>query len=141
MKNGYRVVDIDTHVNPSLDTLIKYVDPSFRPRLDEFKPYIRTVGEYNALSIASIPFDRFPGEAPSTDDQAAVAGGRGALPYSAATDSVWETLSALPEYVPGSDAGAGSGLRRGDSGRARSARFGWGVVSLCPRGGGRVRHY
>ena len=48
MKNGYRVIDIDTHVNPSLDTLVKYVDPSFRPRLDEFKPYIRTVGEYNA---------------------------------------------------------------------------------------------
>ena len=79
MKNGYRVIDIDTHVNPSLDTLVKYVDPSFRPRLDELKPYTRTVGEYNALSIASIPFDRFPGEAPSGDDQAAVAGGRGAL--------------------------------------------------------------
>ena len=79
MKNGYRVIDIDTHVNPNLDTLVKYVDPAFRPRLDELKPYIRTVGEYNALSIASIPFDRFPGEAPSTDDQAAVAGGRGAL--------------------------------------------------------------
>ena len=79
MKNGYRVIDIDTHVNPSLDTLVKFVDPSFRPRLDDLKPYIRTVGEYNALSIASIPFDRFPGEAPSGDDQAAVAGGRGAL--------------------------------------------------------------
>ena len=35
MKNGYRVVDIDTHVNPSYDTLVKYVDPSFRSRLDE----------------------------------------------------------------------------------------------------------
>ena len=64
MKNGYRVIDIDTHVNPSYDTLVKYVDPSFRNRLDELKPYIRTVGNYNALSIASIPFDRFPGEAP-----------------------------------------------------------------------------
>ena len=64
MKNGYRVVDIDTHVNPSYDTLVKYVNPSFRSRLDELKPYVRTVGGYNALSIASIPFDRFPGEAP-----------------------------------------------------------------------------
>ena len=77
MKNGYRVVDIDTHVNPSLDTLIRYVEPSYRPRLDELKPYTRTVGGYNALSIASIPFDRFPGEAPKGDDQAAVAGGPG----------------------------------------------------------------
>jgi predicted TIM-barrel fold metal-dependent hydrolase len=79
MKKGYKVIDIDTHVNPSYDTLSKFVEPSFRPRLDEMKPYIRTVGTYNALSIASIPFDRFPGEAPKTDDAAAVVGGRGAL--------------------------------------------------------------
>lgn len=31
MKNGYRVVDVDTHVNPSFETLVKYVDPGFRP--------------------------------------------------------------------------------------------------------------
>ena len=79
MKNGYRVIDIDTHVNPSYDTLVKYVDPSFRSRLDELKPYIRTVGTYNALSIASIPFDRFPGEAPKGEDLEAAVGGRGAL--------------------------------------------------------------
>ena len=64
MKNGYKVIDIDTHVNPSFDPLAKFVEPSFRPRLDEMKPYIRTVGDYNAISVASIPFDRFPGEAP-----------------------------------------------------------------------------
>ena len=64
MKKGYKVIDIDTHVNPSYDTLVKYVEPSFRSRLDELKPYIRTVGDYNSLSLASIPFDRFPGEVP-----------------------------------------------------------------------------
>ena len=79
MKNGYKVIDIDTHVNPSFDTLAKFVEPSFRPRLDEMKPYIRTVGDYNAISVASIPFDRFPGEAPQEGDTAAVIGGRGAL--------------------------------------------------------------
>jgi len=79
MKNGYRVIDIDTHVNPSYDTLVKYVNPSFRNRLDELKPYIRTVDGYNALSIASIPFDRFPGEAPKEGDIQATVGGRGAL--------------------------------------------------------------
>ena len=79
MKKGYKVIDIDTHVNPSYDTLCKYVDPSFRSRLDELKPYIRTVDGYNALSMASIPFDRFPGEAPVEGDVQAVAGGRGAL--------------------------------------------------------------
>ena len=79
MRNGYRVIDIDTHVNPSYDTLVKYVDPSFRSRLDELKPYIRTVGGYRALSIASIPFDRFPGEAPKEEDLEAKVGGRSAL--------------------------------------------------------------
>ena len=64
MKNGYKVIDIDTHVNPSYDTLVKYVEPSFRPRLEELKPYLRTVGSYTALSLASIPFDRFPGGRP-----------------------------------------------------------------------------
>jgi hypothetical protein len=28
MRNGFRVVDIDTHVNPSYDTLVKYLDPN-----------------------------------------------------------------------------------------------------------------
>ena len=41
MKDGYRVLDMDTHVNPSLEVLAKYVDPSFRPRLEELKPYHR----------------------------------------------------------------------------------------------------
>ena len=79
MKKGYKVIDIDTHVNPSYDTLVKYVEPGFRSRLDELKPYIRTVGDYNALSLASIPFDRFPGEAPKDEDTQARVGGRGAL--------------------------------------------------------------
>ena len=79
MKNGYKVIDIDTHVNPSYDTLVKYVEPEFKSRLDELKPYLRTVGGYTALSIASIPFDRFPGEAPHAEDIEPVAGGRTAL--------------------------------------------------------------
>ena len=33
MKDSYKVIDMDTHVNPSLDVLEKYVDPAFRPRL------------------------------------------------------------------------------------------------------------
>ena len=31
VKKGYKVIDIDTHVNPSYDTLAKYVDPTFVP--------------------------------------------------------------------------------------------------------------
>ena len=39
MKNGLRVYDADTHVEPSAEVIDKYVDPGFRPRLDELAPY------------------------------------------------------------------------------------------------------
>jgi predicted TIM-barrel fold metal-dependent hydrolase len=39
VKNGYRVYDVDTHINPGAEVLDKYVDPSFRPRLPELAPY------------------------------------------------------------------------------------------------------
>src|SRR5271166_3297659 len=39
MKNGFRVCDSDTHVNPAAEVLERYVDPSFRPRLAELAPY------------------------------------------------------------------------------------------------------
>src|SRR5690242_5097460 len=39
MKNGLRVYDADTHVEPSAEVIEKYVDPGFRPRLDELAPY------------------------------------------------------------------------------------------------------
>jgi hypothetical protein len=32
MRNGFRIVDIDTHVNPSYETLVKYLDPDARSR-------------------------------------------------------------------------------------------------------------
>jgi hypothetical protein len=35
MKNGFRVDDADTHVNPAAEVLEQYVDASFRPRLAE----------------------------------------------------------------------------------------------------------
>jgi predicted TIM-barrel fold metal-dependent hydrolase len=39
MKNGFRVYDADTHVNPAAEVLERYVDPGFRPRLAELAPY------------------------------------------------------------------------------------------------------
>jgi hypothetical protein len=36
MRNGFRVVDIDTHVNPSYETRVKYLDPDARSRVAEF---------------------------------------------------------------------------------------------------------
>ena len=39
MKDGFRVWDADTHVNPAAEVLERYVDPDFRPRLAELAPY------------------------------------------------------------------------------------------------------
>jgi hypothetical protein len=39
MKNGLYVYDADTHVEPSAEVLDLYVDPAFRARLDDLKPY------------------------------------------------------------------------------------------------------
>jgi predicted TIM-barrel fold metal-dependent hydrolase len=39
MKNGFRIYDADTHVNPVAEVLERYVDPEFRPRLAELAPY------------------------------------------------------------------------------------------------------
>jgi hypothetical protein len=45
MKNGFRVYDSDTHVNPAAEVLERYVDPGFRPRLAELAPYRQASGE------------------------------------------------------------------------------------------------
>jgi hypothetical protein len=45
MKNGCRVFDADTHVNPAAEVLERYVGPSFRPRLAELAQYRQASGE------------------------------------------------------------------------------------------------
>src|SRR5712671_3980326 len=81
MRNGFRIVDIDTHVNPSYETLVKYLDPDARSRVAEFQPFVRTRSSdgtnSRVLHVAPYPFDRFPGEA--LKEAKAVAGGKGAL--------------------------------------------------------------
>lgn len=83
MKNGYKVIDMDTHVNPAWETLVNYVDPDFRARLPELEPYARKVTrngvESTNLSVSAIPYDRFPGEAPKGSDIETTADSRGAL--------------------------------------------------------------
>ena len=81
MRNGVRIVDIDTHVNPSYETLVKYLDPDARSRVTELQPFVRTRNSNGTTSrvlhVAPYPFDRFPGEAPT--EAKVVAGGKGAL--------------------------------------------------------------
>jgi uncharacterized protein len=70
MKNGFRVFDVDTHINPGAEVLDKYVDPGFRPRLAELAPYRRSVrsrdaggGERSSYSFGHKPYERTLGEA------------------------------------------------------------------------------
>jgi len=43
MRQGIRVIDSDTHVNPSMDVLLRYADPPLAERMDDLAPYLRKV--------------------------------------------------------------------------------------------------
>ena len=88
MKDGYKIIDMDTHVNPSTEVLKKYADPGFRARFEELNPYyserIRhrpdgTVQTSMGITVAPIPYSRFPGEAPLEEHTRAIPGQRTAL--------------------------------------------------------------
>ena len=87
MRQGFRVIDSDTHVNPSLDVLLRYADDDLRDHMDELKPYTRTVkprpgqGDaedleaYTLLSIKPLRLQRVAGEKPRpVTERAATAG-------------------------------------------------------------------
>jgi predicted TIM-barrel fold metal-dependent hydrolase len=77
MRQGFRVIDADTHVNPSFDVLARYADHTLRDRLDDLRPYLRTVkvqagrgdaedqAESTILSIKQLRHRRVAGEKPS----------------------------------------------------------------------------
>jgi len=142
MRNGFKIVDIDTHVNPSYDTLVKYLDPGARSRVAELQPFVRTRGyrgetATRLLTVAPYPFDRFPGEAPK--EAKVVAGGKGALegrvtsasshhrvpPAAGVMDeNVHDRIKDMDTegrdidfLIPGTWATAASGLPRRDPGR------------------------
>src|SRR5947209_2120913 len=77
MRQGFRVIDSDTHVNPSLDVLLRYADRPLRDHLDEITPYMQKVkvqpgrgdaedqAEMTILSIKQLRYQRVAGEKPS----------------------------------------------------------------------------
>jgi uncharacterized protein len=89
MRHGFRVIDSDTHVNPSLDVLLRYADRELRDHIDELRPFTRTVtvapGRGDAedveactiLSIKPVRLQRVAGEKPGP--ATAAAGDRGFL--------------------------------------------------------------
>ena len=92
MRNGYRVIDADTHVNPSLDTLLRYADKALLSKMDRLEPNIRrtqpTAGrgdsEGNAtvanLVIAPLRYGRVAGQKPTPPEDAAAVGHNLAAP-------------------------------------------------------------
>src|SRR6266852_2312845 len=74
MRQGFRVIDSDTHVNPSLDVLLRYADEALKARIDDLQPYRRTVktvpgrgdaedvGSSTILSIRPVRLQRVAGQ-------------------------------------------------------------------------------
>ena len=61
MRQGFRVIDADTHVNPMLDVLLTFADKALRDREAELAPYTRRDGHHTSLSIAPIRYNRVAG--------------------------------------------------------------------------------
>ena len=58
MRDGYHIIDTDTHVGPNAETLEMYAGPVLRDRWDELQQYYQKVTEGHHLSINPYPFKR-----------------------------------------------------------------------------------
>ena len=87
MRDGYRVIDTDSHVTPSLEVLHRYADQAARDRWDELKPYVREMRSppgrghppepWHTLKVRPIPYGRVAGE--KAAEEKIEKGGGGAL--------------------------------------------------------------
>ncbi|HIC58998.1 MAG TPA: hypothetical protein EYO71_02840 [Rhodospirillales bacterium] len=87
MRNGYRVVDVDSHVTPSMEVLNKFAGEEIKSRWNEFSPYFRTMNSplgrghpespWTTIKINPIPYDRVAGQ-PAVAEKVK-AGGSGPL--------------------------------------------------------------
>lgn len=87
MRHGYRVIDVDTHVTPSVEVLLRYADEELASRADELIPYTRRTQpvagrghpdhEYGVVRVNPYPFDRMAGRKEGVTESGA--GARGAL--------------------------------------------------------------
>jgi predicted TIM-barrel fold metal-dependent hydrolase len=58
VRDGFHIIDSDTHVGPNIETLEIYAGPTLRQRWDELTPYYQPVTEGHHLSISPYPFKR-----------------------------------------------------------------------------------
>src|SRR5438874_1369981 len=89
MRQGYRVIDTDTHVTPSTEVLYRYGDRALKERAGELQPYVRKMPpvpgrghpetEYEILRIRPIPYERVAGQKAGAPLASGGGGARGAL--------------------------------------------------------------
>jgi predicted TIM-barrel fold metal-dependent hydrolase len=58
MREGFRIIDTDTHVGPNVETLELYAGPALKARWGELEQYYQKVTEGHHLSISPAPFKR-----------------------------------------------------------------------------------
>lgn len=58
MKNGYRILDTDTHVGPNMETFEQYASAELKSRWSELEPYFMKVTEGHHLSVDPIKYER-----------------------------------------------------------------------------------
>jgi predicted TIM-barrel fold metal-dependent hydrolase len=110
VKNGFKVIDMDTHVNAPGDLLEKYADPSFvRDRYEELKPVHKnrnpgTPNEVFDISTAPIPFGRVAGEPYLPEHDTPVpGGGRGTVRFSTPKNALGLPAHHRQAVRPGAD--------------------------------------
>jgi predicted TIM-barrel fold metal-dependent hydrolase len=86
VRDGYHIIDSDTHVGPNVETLELYAGPVLRRRWDELKQYYQPVTEGHHLSINPYPFKRQLRT--GRVEQAATKGGK--IPLKGNTALNWE---------------------------------------------------
>jgi predicted TIM-barrel fold metal-dependent hydrolase len=87
MRQGYRVIDTDAHVTPSLEVLGRYASKALKHRWEEMRPYMRTMKSppgrghpkdpWTTLKVNAIPYGRIAGQKPVAEE--GERGGRGAV--------------------------------------------------------------
>jgi predicted TIM-barrel fold metal-dependent hydrolase len=56
MRAGFRVWDVDTHFQPSAETIVQYLESPFKERLDEFEQFKNPVKRGRAGQELSLPY-------------------------------------------------------------------------------------
>jgi predicted TIM-barrel fold metal-dependent hydrolase len=72
MRNGFRVIDVDSHVTPSLEVLHRHAAESARQRWSELDPFVKSMnspagrghpqGTWHTIKVKPVAYDRIAGQ-------------------------------------------------------------------------------